>query len=412
MFLRITILSVVWGMVCSAGMATAGDWPEFRGPGQQGHSDDARVPLNWSESKNIAWKTELPGLGWSSPSIAGDQIWLTTAVQPDPDSPALELRAMCLAPKTGEIVREVTIFHKDDPGPIHKKNSHASPTPVIEGDRVYVHFGKHGTACLSTDGDILWQTELVYNHRHGPGGSPVIYRDTLIVICDGTDTQFITALNKKTGQEVWKTMREEGRMAYSTPTLIEFEGKPQLITAGGEFITSYDPASGEELWKFRYPKGYSVVPRPVVANGIAFASSGYDDPVFYGVKLGGSGDVTETHLAWKSTKNAPRNASPLVVGEDIYLVSDDGIATCSDVKTGKRHWQTRMGGNYSASPLYANGRIYLTNEDGLTTVLKPGHQYEVLAENAMPGRIFASLAPYDGAFFLRTEHALYRIQEQ
>ncbi len=390
----------------------AGDWPEFRGSGQQGHSDEKNLPLTWSETENIAWKTDLPGLGWSSPSIAGNRIWVTTAVKPEDKPDDIQLLAICLDRDTGEIVKSVPVFEKEKPEKIHGKNSHASPTPIIERDRVYVHFGNHGTACLTTDGEIVWKTALAYNHRHGPGGSPILFHNLLIITCDGTDTQYITALNKETGDEVWKTMREEGRMAYSTPTLIDFEGQPQVITAGGEFLTTYDPATGKELWKFRYPKGYSVVPRPVVADGIAFASSGYDSPVFYGVKLGGAGDVTESHLVWKTEKGAPRNASPIVIGDDVYLVSDNGVACCFDVKTGKQHWQKRVGGDYSASPLHADGRIYLTNEAGLTTVLQPGHQYEVLAENQLPGRAFASLATADQAIFFRNETALYRIQKK
>lgn len=404
-----SIGAFVLGLAVAA-TSLGGDWPEFRGPGQQGHSDERNLPLQWSESENIEWKTELPGLGWSSPSIVAGSIWLTTAVKPDPSSPAVDLTALCLDARTGEIVRSVVVFHKDDPGPIHSKNSHASPTPVIDGDRIYVHFGKHGTACLTSNGEIVWRTELAYNHRHGPGGSPVVFKDLLIIACDGTDTQYVVALDKHTGKEVWKTLRVEGRMAYSTPTLIEFGGEPQLVTAGGEFISTYDPATGKELWRFRYPGGYSVVPRPVVSHGMAFASSGFNEPVFYGVKLGGSGDVTETHLAWKTAKNAPRNASPLIVGEELYLVSDNGVVTCHDVKTGKVHWQQRVGGDFSSSPLFADGRIYITSEGGLTTVFKPGRQFEALAENQMPGRVFASLAPYDGAIFLRNERALYRIE--
>ena len=199
-------------------------------------------------------------------------------------------------------------------------------------------------------------------------------------------------------------------MAYSTPTLINFNGEPQIVTAGGEFITTYDPATGKELWRFRYPGGYSVVPRPVVDDGIVFASSGYDNPVFYAVKLGGSGDVTESCLVWKTDKNAPRNASPLIVGDDLYLVNDKGIVSCLDVKSGELHWQQRIDGDFSSSPLFADGRIYITSEAGVTTVFKPGHEFKSLAENELPGRIFASLAPSDGAIFLRTESALYRIQ--
>lgn len=400
---------IAFGLLASALPLSAGDWPEFRGPGQQGVTDETNLPLTWSETENIAWKTDLPGLGWSSPSIVGHSLWLTTAVKPDAESPATDLVAICLDTETGAVLKSIPVFHKDDPGSIHGKNSHASPTPIIEGDKVYVHFGKHGTACLTASGDIVWKTELAYNHRHGPGGSPVLYKDLLIIACDGTDTQYVVGLDKTTGKEVWKTMRVEGRMAYSTPTLTVFNGQTQMVTSGGEFFSAYDPETGKELWRHRYPGGYSNVPRPVVTQGIAFASSGYNDPVFYAVKLGGEGDVTDTQLAWKTAKAAPRNASPIIVGDEIYLISDNGVGTCLDVVTGKQHWQKRIGGDYSASPLAAEGRIYITSETGLTTVLKAGTEYEVLAENQLPGRIFASLAPHEGALYQRTERALYRI---
>lgn len=402
-FIALTIVSV-------ASLTLAEDWPEFRGPGQQGHSAEEILPLAWSESENVAWVTDIPGLGWSSPSIVADRVWITTAVKPDPAAPATDLLAICLDAKTGDILRTIQVFHKDDPGSIHGKNSHASPTPIIEGDRVYVHFGRHGTACLSADGEIVWQTQLEYNHRHGPGGSPVIFQDLVIIACDGTDTQYVTALDKRTGKEVWKTPRVEGRMAYSTPTLTVFRGKPQLVTSGGEFFSAYDPADGKELWRFRYPGGYSNVPRPVVSHGLAFASSGYNDTTFSAVKLDGSGDVTQTHLAWK-IKGPHRNSSPLVIDDDIYLTSDNGVVSCLDVTTGKEHWQKRIGGDFSASPLYADGKIYVSNESGVTFVLQPGHKFEVLAENPLPGRMFASPTPYDGALFLRNEKSLYRIQE-
>ncbi len=403
-------LIVGYGVLASS-FALAENWPEFRGPGQQGVSAETNLPLTWSETENIAWKTDIPGLGWSSPSIVDGVIWLTTAVKPDESAPATDLIALALYAKSGEVLRQIKVFHKDDPGSIHGKNSHASPTPIIEGDKVYVHFGRHGTACLTSSGDIVWQTELQYEHRHGPGGSPVIYKNLLIVACDGTDTQYVVALDKTTGKEVWKTPRVEGRMAYSTPILVEFEGKPQLVSSGGEFFAAYNPDDGTELWRFRYPGGFSNVPRPVAVAGLAFASSGYNDTTFSAIKLDGSGDVTETHLAWK-VKGPHRNSSPLILGDNLYIVSDNGVASCLDVKTGEPHWQKRVGGDFSASLLAADGKIYLTNESGVTTVIKPGHEYEVLAENPLPGRIFASLTPYDGALFQRTEKALYRIQNK
>uniref|UniRef100_A0A7C2PIU4 Pyrrolo-quinoline quinone n=1 Tax=Schlesneria paludicola TaxID=360056 RepID=A0A7C2PIU4_9PLAN len=387
-------------------VCAAGDWPQFRGPTQQGVSTETGLPVTWSETEHIAWKTELPGLGWSSPSIVGTQIWLTTALD-DGHS----LRALCLDLGSGRIVKDVEVFHKDDPGSIHKKNSHASPTPVIEDDRVYVHFGKHGTACLTTVGDIVWRTELAYEHRHGPGGSPVVFENLLIINCDGTDTQYVVALDKRTGREVWRQFRGDASMAYSTPTLTAVNGRPVLVSCGGEWTVAYEPATGKELWRFRYPKGYSNVPRPAVAFGMAYVSSGYNTPTLYAVPLEAQGELGTDDAVWKVTKGAPRNASPLIAGDELYMVSDNGIVTCLDARTGAQHWQERVGGDCSASPLFADGRIYITNETGETTVLAAGTSYQELAKNALPGRTLASLATADGAFFLRTDAALYRIQQ-
>ncbi|MDZ4684554.1 MAG: PQQ-binding-like beta-propeller repeat protein [Planctomycetaceae bacterium] len=394
-------------MLLSPLLGTAGDWPQFRGPTQQGVSTEIKLPVTWSETEHIAWKTDLPGLGWSSPSIAGKQIWVTTAVD-DGHS----LRAMCLDRDSGRITKDVEVFHKDEPGPVHQKNSHASPTPLIEGDRVYVHFGKLGTACLTTKGDIVWQTELIYEHRHGPGGSPVVFENLLILNCDGTDTQYVIALDKTTGKEVWKQFRGEASMAYSTPTLTVVDGRAVVISCGGEWTVAYEPTTGKELWRFRYPKGYSNVPRPVVGFGMAFVSSGFNTPTLYALKLDGAGDLTNDHVAWKMTKGAPRNASPLVAGDEFYMVSDNGIVTCLDAKTGEQHWQERVGGDCSASPLFADGRLYITNETGVTTVLAAGKTHQELAKNELPGRTLASLATADGAIFLRTDAALYRIDSK
>ena len=234
--------------------------------------------------------------------------------------------------------------------------------------------------------------------------------DLLILSCDGTDVQYVTALNKFTGQEVWKTDRD-GRMAYSTPLLVNVEGRKMVISSGGEWAMGYAPETGNEIWRFRYPKGYSNVPRPVFGLGLVFLCSGYDKPSLYAVIPNGEGDVTESHMAWKLERGAPLNPSPLLVGEELYIVSDNGIATCLDAKTGDQHWQQRIGGNFSASPLYADGRIYLLNEEGKTHVFAPTRdEYRELALNALPGRTLASISAADGALFLRTEKNLYRLQ--
>lgn len=384
--------------------ATGADWPEFRGPGGQGHSSEKNLPLTWSETENVAWTVDIPGLGWSSPSIRGRQVWLTTA-----QNEGHSLRALCIDRDSGQVVLDVGVFSKDEPGPIHQKNSHASPSPVLEEDRVYVHFGKHGTASLDSQGNVLWKTELLYDHKHGPGGSPVIYNDLLIINCDGIDQQFVVALDKHTGEEVWRTDRD-GLMAYCTPLLIDWNGKPQLISPGGEWVQAYDPANGAEQWRFRWPGGYSVVPRPVVGHGMVFVSSSYNNATLYAIKLGGTGDVTESHLVWKIARGAPHNPSTLLVGNELYVVSDRGIASCIDAVSGNVYWQERLGGNYSASPLYADGRIYLLDEEGVCHVIAPKQQFERLAQNTLPGRTLASLSTADGAIFLRTDKKLYRLQ--
>ena len=410
----ICLLSI---LLLYTGQADAADWPQFRGPGGQGHSEGTNLPLTWSESENVTWKVPIAGLGWSSPSIQGKQIWLTTAI----DS-GKSLHALAFDRASGKTLHDIEVFRLEDPGPVHSKNSHASPTPLIEGDRVYVHFGAHGTACLTTDGSIVWSTrELKHDHRHGPGGSPVIFEDLLILNCDGSDIQFVVALDKNTGKIRWKKKREhigEDRlsgksnvpMAYTTPLLIEINGRIELLSSGADSIVSYNPANGEEYWWFRYD-GYSNVPRPVVGKGLVFISSGYDQPEFYAVRVDGSGDVTDSHLAWNMKKAAPLNPSPLLVGDELYLVSDNGIATCLDAVSGKQHWQERIGGNFSASPTLADGRIFLLDEDGTMTVIAPGTNYERLASNKLEGRTLATPAIVDQTIFLRTDTHLYRIEK-
>jgi len=400
---------IIYGLaiVVFAQLCRAEDWPQFRGPDGQGHSAERGLPLTWSETENIAWKASIPGLGWSSPAIQGDQIWLTTALE-DGHS----LHAICVDRNSGQIVHDVELFRKDDPGPIHDKNSHASPTPVIEGDRVYVHFGAHGTACLTTDGQVFWKTEeLKYNHRHGPGGSPALYGDLLIINCDGTDVQFVIALEKLTGQPRWRSERA-GAQAYSTPLVIDVDGSEQLISVGGKQVIAYEPLTGDEIWRSRYADGYSNVPRPVYDHGLVFVCSGYNTPEVYAIRpQGARGDVTDTHVVWKLARGAPHNPSPLLVGDELYVVSDDGIATCLDARKGTSVWQKRLGGNFSASPVYADRRIYFLTEEGLTTVVAPGKAFKQLAANQIDGRTLASMAVSQGALYLRSADHLYRIEQ-
>lgn len=382
-------------LVLAAVTARAEDWPQFRGPGGEGHSTETHLPLEWSETKNIAWKTAIPGRGWSSPSVEKSKIWVTSEIDSG-------LHAISVDAKTGKILKDVTVFPPTDLGNQHAKNTHASPTPVIENGRVYVHFGPHGTAALNSEGEILWKTKMKYEPVHGTGGSPVLYKDLLIFSCDGSDVQFVVALDKNTGKVKWKTPRQT-YMAFATPLIITVKDKDQLVSPGAHRTVAYNPDNGRELWFVEYGDGFSNVPRPVYGQGLIFLSTGFNRADLLAVKPGGE-------VAWKYTRSVSLTPSFLIVGEELYMVSDNGIATCFEAKTGKVHWQQRMSGTFSASPTFADGRIYLQNEDGDTTVIATGKGFKKLAENRLDGQTLASFAISDGQILLRTGTHLYAIR--
>ena len=394
------------------------DWTEFRGPNGQGISTARSVPRDWSGDRNVAWKAEIPGEGWSSPVLAAGRIYLTAAVAPEvADNPNdRQLLVLCYDAASGAQLWSTPVFQQagtDDRTRIHKKNSHASPTPVLQGDQLFVHFGTLGTACLSTDGNVLWRNqELVFQPVHGNGGSPVLFEDLLIFSCDGGDQQFVVALDTKSGAVRWKTDRPEvpnpKKFSFCTPLIVNIEGKPQLISPGADCVVSYDPRSGEQLWFVRY-EGYSVIPRPVYAHGLIFVSTSYDRPQLLAIAPGDAGDVTETNIRWSTSQGAPHTASVLVVADELYFVSDNGIAHCVDARTGEVHWKQRLGGNYSASPVFADGAIYFQSEQGETHVVQPGREYVELATNALPESTLASPAVQNGALFIRSAGYLYRI---
>jgi outer membrane protein assembly factor BamB len=393
----------------------AQEWPEFRGPTGQGQAASARVPLEWSSARNIAWKQSIPGKGWSSPVSKGGRLYLTSAIQNGNSKTALH--ALCLDAISGKTIWNVEVFG-GEPGQaarIHAKNSHASSTPVVTDDRVFVHFGHQGTACLDLSGKILWRnSSLAYPPVHGNGGSPVLVGDALIFSCDGASNPFVVALDKNTGKEIWKTKRvtdAKKKFSFSTPLVIDVKGKKQVISAGSGAVCAYDPRTGQELWRVRYGEGYSVVPRPVFGHGLVFLSSGFDKPVVMAIRPDGAGDVTDTHVAWTLAKGGPNTPSLLLVEDELYMVSDGGIASCVDAKSGKVHWQERIGGNYSASPVFAGGRIYFQNEEGTGVVLKPGREFHKLATNLLGERTLASYAVTDDALFIRTEDNLYKVME-
>jgi outer membrane protein assembly factor BamB len=402
---------------CALQTALAADWPEFRGPTRDGNSTATRVPVEWSATESVAWKQEIPGSGWSSPVLAGGKLYLTTATG-TADAGDVSLRAICVDAKDGRILWDVEALRPDVDAArtMHQKNSLASATPIVAGNRLYVHFGHMGTAALDLSGQVLWrQTDLKYTPMHGNGGSPILVDGLLVFSCDGDKEPFIAALDSSTGAVRWKVPRvteAEKTFSFCTPLAIDVDGKEQIISPGSGMTGAYDPRDGRELWRVNYDQGFSVVPRPVFADGMLFLCSGFIRASLIAVNpQGATGDVTETNVIWKFDRGVPTTPSILVAGEAVYFVSDNGVATCLDAHTGEVHWTERLGGGFSASPISADGRIYFTNEDGTTYVVRSGDEYELLATNELGERALASPAVDDGALYLRTESHLWRIGE-
>lgn len=400
----VTVAGVVF--VASLRLQAGADWPQFRGPSGQGVSEERELPLEWSEAHGAAWKVPVAGRGWSSPVVAGGRVWLTTAS----GDRAASLRLVAFEATTGRQVLDTEVFRIPNAELLNAKNSLASPTPIVDGDRVYVHFGAEGTAALTTEGEVLWKTQLAYETQHGNGGSPVLYRDLLIVNCDGFDQAFVVALDARTGRPRWKTARRRPwSQAYSTPLIVESGGRDLLVSVGAYRTTAYDPMTGTEVWRVAYGDGFSNVPRPVAGHGLVYLATGFQQPSLMAVRMGGAGDVTKTHVAWTLSRGAPLTPSPVLVGDELYFVTDTGVASCVDARTGRPFWQQRLHGNFSASPVAADGRVYFQSEEGETTVIAAGPSFRRLSVNALDGAMLASLAVSDGALFIRTDTHLYRI---
>jgi outer membrane protein assembly factor BamB len=402
-------------MLVAIARAAAEDWPQFRGPDGQGHSSAKNLPVEWGPKKNVAWKQEIPGEGWSSPVVIGKRIYLTSAVAREGGSRDYSLRLLCLDADTGEVVWNEEVFPQaGDTSPrIHTKNSHASPTPVINQDRIYVHFAHQGTACFDLDGKPAWKNrDVKYEPVHGGGGSPAIAGGKLVYSVDGAENARIVALHCDSGKLAWQTPRGVKRLktfAFATPLVIGVGGQSQIICPAAGMVGAYAPASGEEIWRVEYD-GYSVIPRPVFGHGLVFISTSFDLPTVLAIRPDGSGNVTDTHVAWRLRRAAPHSASMLLVEDELYMVSDGGVATCVDAKTGKNHWQERLGGGFSASLLYGDGKIYFQNEEGAGTVIEAGKEFKQLAKNELGERTLASYAVVESDLLIRTDKHLYRIK--
>lgn len=395
------------------------DWNQFRGPTGAGHAESKNPPVEFGPEKNVAWKTPIPGNGWSSPVVVGGKVYLTAAV-PDSEDPMAEqsLRTLCLDANSGKVLWNVEVVKetKADQTKVHRKNSHASPTPFVENGKLYVHFGHMGTACLdAATGKKLWSQRIKYTPVHGNGGSTVIYKDLLLFSIDGVEMQKLVALDKATGKLKWETPRKatpKSPFSFSTPTPITVNGKDQIISAGSDVVLAVDPANGKEIWRAKYPGGYSLIPKPVFAHGLVYVCTGYNKPILLAIKPDGTGDVTDSHVAWKATTNVPHTPSVLVLGDALYMVADKGVLSCLDAKTGQEKWNERIGGNYSASPVFAGGHIYLVSEEGDATVFKPGAEYDPVVVNKLGERSLASPA-FDGdAIYLRTANHLYKFDQK
>ncbi|HKQ40739.1 MAG TPA: PQQ-binding-like beta-propeller repeat protein [Verrucomicrobiae bacterium] len=414
-------------MIAAAVSTARGDWPEFRGPRGDGHvPGKSALPLHWSETNNVKWKTEIPYQGISAPIIMGGQVWLTTAT---PDGH--DFFVICVEAETGRVRVNEKLFHSDNPESLGNgkgMNTYATPSGAIEPGRVYVHFGKFGTACLdASTARVLWKRDdLPCRHYRGPSSSVVLFENLVILTMDGADLQYHVALDKKTGKTVWKTnrsvawndenvpgqMAKDGdlRKAHSTPLIVTVAGKPHMISAGAKAAYGYDPRDGHEIWRVHH-EDYSVAPRPVFENGLAFIVTGFNKRELWAVKTDMTGDVTDSAIVWKLKKGVGKYASPILVDGLLYTASDESFITCLEAASGQTVWTERVGGKYAASPIYGDGRLYFFSQEGPTLVVKPGRTLNVLATNTLAAGCMASPAADGKSLYVRTKTHLYRIEE-
>jgi outer membrane protein assembly factor BamB len=437
-------LSWVWLCLCAGfGVGGAGrgasHWPQYRGPEGDGIARGARPPVEWAEDRNVRWKTPIPGKGWASPVIWGHQVWIATATED-----GRELSVLCVDADSGQVLRRQKLFEVASPQFCHKFNSYASPTPVAEEGRVYVTFGSPGTAALnSATGEVLWERrDFECNHYRGAGSSPILHGNLLITHFDGSDHQYLVALDKATGKTVWRVHRSidfqdlgpdgkpmiEGdlRKAYSTPHVAVIDGVATLLSQGAKAVYAYLPATGEEVWRVEERQNHSASDRPIYspALGLVFAATGFSQGQLLAIRPGRKGEVVDANgetaapagrqlqVAWKSKRGIPKKPSLLLLEPAglLFGIEDGGVATCWDAKTGEALWNERVGGNHSSSPLLADGRIYFFSEEGKTHVVAADRTYRKLAENALGDGFMASPAVTGNALVLRSRTHLYRVE--
>ena len=430
-----SIVRLAWVLFLGCAAFAEEGWPEWRGVSGQGVSSAKELPAEWSETKGIKWKAALPGRGWSTPVVEGDQIWVTTAIenaasaeqaekrlkentgdQPVTVLESVSLRAICVSVESGEVLQDVELLNVKEPQWVHQLNSYASPSPIMKEGRLYAHFGSFGSACLDTrSGSVLWRNEELHvRHENGPGSTPVLWKDRLIVHFDGSDVQFIAAFSTETGKVLWRSERSgemdprpQQKKAYGTPLLVETASGPVVVSGAADWVYGYAPDSGKELWKVPYGElGFSMSVRPVADAERIYISTSFGKSQVIALKYSG---LTKPEVLWRNNKNAPKMCSPVLAGGLLYYVDDGGILSCVDALTGEAVYRERLSGKFSASLLLADERLWICSREGVTFVVAPGREFKLLAQNSLEGQIMASPIALDGALLIRTDKALYRL---
>jgi outer membrane protein assembly factor BamB len=431
---RALLLCLALGSASVGAADPATDWPQFRGPQGDGVARQAKPPTTWGEKDHVKWSTPIRGKGWASPVIAGNRIWIATATEDGRELSLLGVDAV-----TGKITSDRKLFEVAAPQFCHKFNSYASPTPVVAEGRVYVTFGSPGTACLDAEtGKVLWERrDFECNHYRGAGSSPILHGDLLLMNFDGSSHQYLVALRRSTGETAWRVNRSidfkdldaegkpaiEGdlRKAFATPHVAVIEGVPTLLSQGAKALYAYLPATGEELWRVEERQNHSASTRPLYANGLVYAPTGFSQGQVLAIRPGKKGEVIDANaeqpgteqlrVVWKSKRSIPKKPSLLFHEGLLFGIEDGGVATCWNAATGEVHWNERIGGNHSASPILADGRIYFPSEEGKTYVVAATREFKKLAENALGDGFMASPAVTGNALILRSRTHLYRIEE-
>ena len=402
-------------LVLAGGITLAENWPQFRGASGQGVSAEKSLPLKWSVTENVAWKTELPGESWSSPVVWGERVFVTTATDGGESC-----RVVSLERKTGKILWNHEVF-KQVPRRKEGRNTYATPTPSTDGERVYVCFGDGSFAALNFAGNVVWTNrDYKFYGQHGLGSSPILYQGLLIMARDGSsegddkklgwqtpwDQSRVIALDAKTGKERWQGKRGLSRISHGAPVIWEHGGKAEVVSEAGDVVQGFDVQTGERLWSNEVV-GEGKVPSTVIGDGLVFTAGGWGGKeTIKAFKLGGKGDLKEANLVWEQKKGMPKVPSMLYVKPHLFAITDGGVATCMKADTGELMWQERVGGNFSATPLAAGGRIYFLGDNGETTVIEAGPEFKVLAKNPLGEKVQASMAVSQGQLFIRTEKNL------